>query len=261
VAEAAAWLQPEGKGQFFNNHFFYTTDTFVDVDGNRVKQPRFTKYEDNPYVEYGLFENLTIGLNTFIHYVTQEQSVTFGNTSTTFTTDNYGIADTEIFARFPLHKGDSYIVSAQPLIKLPSYYSADHSPKAGTEDLDFEIALQGGYSFRHHGLYHFTFGEVFYRKRNGILFDQIGLDLGLGYKLTERLTLLPQFFSIFAFNNNGQYLFSSTGAGDSDLIKLQFTAFYQVNRRVFLQTGLFNHVWARNTGSGTGLIFSVGYNF
>ena len=87
-ANAAAWLQTEGRWFTASNFVFYQSDTFVDRSGNDSDINTFRKYEFNPYIEYGLTKNITLGTNLFADKLTQSGQ------------DNYGIGDAEFFARF-----------------------------------------------------------------------------------------------------------------------------------------------------------------
>jgi hypothetical protein len=56
-ALANPWLQKPGEGLLILNGLAYATDTYFDSEGQKTAQPRFSKYELNPYLEYGLNEH------------------------------------------------------------------------------------------------------------------------------------------------------------------------------------------------------------
>lgn len=67
-ALAAAWTQAEGQWQINTSAVLYNTSKFFDVNGNLQHQKPLTKTELNPYLEYGLTDDLTLGFNGFIQY-------------------------------------------------------------------------------------------------------------------------------------------------------------------------------------------------
>src|SRR4051812_29722874 len=68
-ARAGAWAQPKGHGLTIMTYVFYTTDQQFG-DGWTLESfsdsGRFTKNEWNLYVEYGLFDRVTLVGNFFL---------------------------------------------------------------------------------------------------------------------------------------------------------------------------------------------------
>lgn len=253
TAHAAAWTLPEGDGQLIVNAFYYSTDSYDDTRGREQSQPRFSKYEINPYVEYGLGDGTTVGFSTFLHQVTQDMG---GQDS------NWGMADTEIFLRRRLYQDDTYALALQPVIKLPSAYAHGGLPRAGSDEWDGEINLQGGMNFDAFGNTHYVTLETGYRKRFGAPGDQVRAALTLGLRVSERWTVLPQLSGIFRTDEaSGAAAFTQSSSDDYNLVKGQLSALYSMDNGWGVQVGGFGHLWTENTGNGGGAMVAVWKQF
>jgi hypothetical protein len=248
---AAAWTLPADKWELYQNAFYYRTTEFFDSNGNTRPQPRYSKYELNPYGEYGLNEGTTIGGSVALNLVQGTAATDSGN--------NYGIGDPTLFLRQRLWSDDSTVVSLQPLIKFPSYYTDELLPRSGAMQTDGELRLLGGHSFEWLGNNHFINLEAAYRKRMGDPSDQLRFDATLGLTLNDQWQLLPQLSYINTPSRKAITPFTQSGEDDFDLLKPQLSAVYQLNETVALQAGLFQHIDGNNTGAGCGALFSLWY--
>lgn len=249
-ASAGAWLQEEGKGLLSLNYFYYGTDTAFDLNGDKTAVPSFNKHELNPYVEYGLLDNLTIGASPFLQVVSQD--VAGGGSE-----HNVGLAETEIFARVKLYEEADWALSLQPLFKLPSFYRDDDEVKAGREESDAELMLLAGYSFPLFGQQHYVTGGAGYRTRFGALDDQYRAHIEAGFRFLNDFTLMPEFRWVERSESNGDPFLSVSGQNNYDLSKIQLSALYDLNERYSVQAGLFQHVDGRNTGADGGGLLSL----
>ena len=251
-ALAGAWTLPQDRWEVNLSGFIYRTDEFFDASGERRSQQEFRKYELHPFVEYGYSDELTLGFKTFLHRVEQDGASISGN---------YGIADTELFARYQFYKNDSAVLSVQPLLKLPSYYHEDTLPKGGSEEGDGEMRLLGGYSFPLWGQYHYINAEAAYRYRAGSLRDQWRADISLGMRITDTILIIPTLYATFSTDLPSNPTFRQDGQQDYDLIKLELNSMIDVTDQLYLSGGLFTHLDGRNSGGGEGLRLGVGYRF
>lgn len=266
AVQSGAWTQAEGRTHLIINSVYYTNDQFFDRDGNLESQPRFDKYEYNPFVEYGVADELTIGASFMMQLLFQETSSTFSNQNTTVTVTgsdyNYGIGNTELFARYRLHAGTRHVLSVQPLIKLPAYYAFDRVPRADSNNFDAELSLLGGYSFPLFGQEHYIDVRVGYRHRfHSMLEDQFRGDIKLGLRLNRRWEIIPALSTIQAINASKDLFFTEDGQNDFDLVKFETMLQYNLNEHMYLQLGGFGHIDGRNVGEGYGAIFSTGFKF
>lgn len=255
-AHGGAWTKGESEGEFILNALFFQSDAFFDRQGDKQNQPVFSKYEVNPYVEYGYSDRLTLGANVFLHYIEQDQPN--GSTSR----ENFGIGDPELFARYRLQQGDNWVLSVQPLFKLPSIYSDAAVPRSGSDVADAELSLLGGYAFRWRGQSHYVETRLGYRHRfDEELEDQLRFDIKAGLRYNDRWEFIPAITTIWAVDARKDPVFTEDGQNDFDLVKLEAMARYNLNHSRYLQFGGFSHVYGENVGDGEGVMLSAGFLF
>ena len=71
-AFAGAWTQDPGNGLFILNGLYYSADKLWDNSGHKQSQPTYSKYELDPYLEYGLADGVTIGTNLSLQRAHQD---------------------------------------------------------------------------------------------------------------------------------------------------------------------------------------------
>lgn len=247
----AAWTVPQGKYELYLNANTYNTNTYFDRDGKKQAQPRYLKYEINPYAEMGWRDGTTLGATLSLNSIkgTDLPSQQTGN--------NVGIADPSLFLRQRLWQSSRAILSVQPLLKLPSLFTDDLLPRSGSNQIDAELRLLGGVSFPALGQEHFANLEIAYRKRFATPADQWRIDATLGITLNESWTLLPQLSVIQSAINLSSAAFTQTPQDDFDLIKPQISALYRWDNTRTIQAGAFSHLQGRNTGAGEGMMLSL----
>jgi protein XagA len=204
----------------------------------------------SPYIEYGLQDDLTLGAFGSIDSLEGFSSTRGSNA------DNTGLSDVSVFARKRLWHNEQAVVSIQPLYKLPSFYSKDDLPRSGTENSDVELRLLGGLNFEAAGQMHYANAEVAYRGRLGDPDDQWLMDATLGLRVDEHWVFMPQLFTTWAVGGAGGG-FTQSGADDYDLVKTQLSGLYEFDESWALQGGIYQDVYSRNTGYGTGVVFSL----
>lgn len=254
-AMAGAWVMQEGRWQVIHNTSYYHSDKRFDVFGNSVSQPAYTKYEYNPYIEYGLMDHTTVGANLFVQKVHQS-----GN-------DNYGISDAELFVRSRLYqakpkwKRSEVVISVQPMVKLPGLFEDDRQPKIGSDDGDIGLSIFAGHSFNYFKQVTYSEAEFQYRHRLGDPADQLRFNYTLGQAINHEWHVLLQSFSTSSVDTVRGAAFTQTSADDSDVIKGQISGVYRYNDDISLQGGAFMDLYGRNAGAGTGVLFSVWQRF
>lgn len=249
VSLAGAWLQPEGKGQWIAQSSYYTNNEFFDANGARTNQDRFTKYELQPYVEYGLTPLLTVGASAYLQQVSQSGE------------NNYGIADPEIFSRSVLWKSDHEVLSLQPLIKFKSRFADEGVPRGGSRSTDIELSLLYGRSV--HWLSNNDFIDLRggYRYRANRLNDQWRFDAMAGIEVAPDWLILPAVRAIISTDLQDKTTFSENGDQDFDLYKAELGIGYRMGPDRMLTATGFTHVYGAQTGNGLGIILSVMQNF
>jgi hypothetical protein len=249
AAYAGAWTQSSGKWLFVQNISYYSTSKFFDNSGKKQNLNNYNKYELNPYIEYGLRDDVTIGANLFLQRASQNNM------------SNWGIGDSEFFIRKQLWEKDGFVFSVEPMIKLPSIESSSQQPQIGNRNFDTVVTFSGGYSFKAWGLNHFTNLNTGYRHRFGTQNDQFKLEATAGLSLSKKYMLLAQAFNTTRLTDTIQPAFTQSSSDDYDLTKLQISAIYKMDDKLSFQAGAFSHVAGRNVGSGSGAIIAINRNF
>lgn len=248
-AYSGAWTQDTGKGLFVQNFSYYSTSRYFDNSGKKQHFSRYSKYELNPYLEYGLRDWLTVGANLFADRTSQNN------------VSNWGISDSEFFARTRLWKENAFVFSAEPNIKLPSLDKRSEQPQIGNNNYDVGINFSGGYGFKTWGLDHFIDLAAGYNHRFGTPNDQLKFSATAGVSLTKNSMLLTQIFNTTRLDNLFNPAFTQSSSDDYNLTKLQISAMYKIDEKFSLQLGAFSHIAGDNVGSGTGTIFAVNRGF
>jgi hypothetical protein len=248
-AWAGAWVQPEGGTFVSVKTLVTTTDRFFDEDGTiHQRGGWFTKYEVNPYLEYGLTERDTVSVNILAQRLTDSAT----DSSTT------GLADLELGWRRSLWRSDTTILSAQLTAFIPTGYSLEDSPNLGYDRLGLEPSLWVGRGFR--------LGE-----RNGYLEAQTAVRWYAGYpseqfraQATCSYDLFP-WLSPFATaelhyglgNGEDREEGGQTIVADYRLLKGILGAVIPVTERLRLTAAWQQHLWGENTGLDSGAYVGV----
>lgn len=251
---AGAWPQKAGEGMLILNSTYYTADEYFDNSGKTTSLPRFDKYELNPYLEYGYSDAITLGANIYLEHNTSD------GLASAPPNDNTGLGDSEFFLRARLWEQGRFVISAEPLIKLPSPSANTQSGSVGSDNIDVAMGLSFGYGLPMYGRNHYVNLDTSYRYRTGGQADQIRLAATAGINLTPQIQLLPQAFAYYRTSDPYQASFTQSPEDDYNLLKLQLSAVYHF-KTVSVQAGGFIHAEGENTGAGHGGLFSVWRKF
>ena len=249
VSYGAAWVQKKHHGQIILTGNYTTANRFYDAEGNTQRQTQYVKYELNPYFEYGLSDRITLGANLFLQRSAQGINA------------SWGMGDSEFFARVHLAQIHGFVISLQPLVKLPSPTSETQQPLIGSHDPDAELTLSVGRGFSLFGRDHFANLDLGYRHRFGAPKDQYRIAATVGMNVSERLTLMPQLFVTRSTDIARNAAFTQSSGDDYHLTKLQLSAVYRINSRLNAQAGYFTTLDGKNTGDGQGVILSLWRQF
>lgn len=285
---AAAWVQPKGSGQFILTNSYYESSRSFNKSGNNTKSlTSFRKEETNPFIEYGLTDNITIGLNAFVQKATFEKSnpssAVFDFRQCGVSNNNFAVKSTqnifesEIFLRRKLYERNNFIFSMQPLIKTPCAVADDSGMKFINGTMDAEMRLLAGYGFKWEqsatgikrpfaGQYHFAGLETAYRKRGDNFSDQLKIEGTGGFRLNNKTLFMVQVFSVIstgqepvsgAFTNVGVVVEEDNYYS----LKTQLSAIRQIKNNSSLQLSIFKDVAGKNSGNGGGLSAAIWYGF
>jgi hypothetical protein len=249
AAFSGAWVQPEGATRFILNASAYSASEAFDAAGRRGAVGEFSKYEINPYLEYGLSPAWTVGGSVFLNRVAQENPG--GGES-----DNYGLGESEIFFRSRLYERDGVVVSAQPLLRFSPLYRGGGEPSAARSGWDGELGLLAGYGFDAYGQHHYLDGKLGYRYRSGAPGDQFRVQAAAGLGVSETVTVLTE----AAWTGEAETLpansVSLSGQNDYSLLRGQVSALWAYDERHTAQLGVFRHLRGEETGAGGGVLLA-----
>ena len=240
-AFAGAWVQDKGNGLSITTVGWYVSNEFWDQSNHLNRGSHYRKLEINPYLEYGLTKDLTVGVNAFIQSI-----VSTGQGS------NFGAGDVEIFGRYRLWKSDNSTVSTQILVKVPEAYDHHELPLLGQGQYDVEWRMLYGHSWVWGPSNWFVNVEGGFRKRFGRPADEMRFDWAIGWKSpSENWEIGLKQENIVGLRNNTGVTpddpFKEQSA-DYDLYKMNLNATYWVGRKVGIQSGITRDVFGRNTG-------------
>ena len=266
LSYSAAWTQAVGSGQVIVNGSYYVSDHSYDQRGKLSLANLYVKKEINPYIEYGLTDDVTLGGSFFLQRAEQQQSgVDYSQMA---------FSSAEFFVRKKLWENDSWVFSVQPWIKLPGLYEESDFPSFGKKQIDTEIRFLLGKSI-HWSLpikhfnwgewgnaeYHFMNMEVAVRHHGEVGKEEVRVDPTLGIRLRGDIMLLAQGFATFGVGPAGSQLIQTGNAVNYDVIKIQLSGVKEITEKTSLQLGVFQEVWGRNIGGGAGGLLSLWYRF
>lgn len=249
MTHAGAWTQPQGQGLFITQATYYTADSYFDSNGDNRPQPRYTKRELQPYVEYGLTDAITIGGTAYLDAVEQSG------------TDNRGLADPQVFVRARVYHDEKRLVSLEPLLKLPSSFDDPGSPQGGSRSKDLELSVRYGSTLPMISSNDYTDMRLGYRTRSLGLSDQLLLDLAFGLKPNETWEITPALRITAANSAADSASFSENGELDYNLVKAELGALYHLTHTQWLQATFFDHVAGVQTGNGFGFSLAFAQRF
>ena len=248
IALAGAWLQPQGKGLAVAQITYFTGDEFFNIDGELEPQSRFSKFELQPYIEYGLTKHITIGGSAFLHRVQQSGDA------------NDGIADPELFARTPVWQNATNIISIQPLIKLPGIYRERGNPRGGSRSFDAEISVLYGRNYPLLDARDYIDTRLGYRVRTRGHAPIWVADVTYGIHVNETWQLLPALRMRHADSASAGN-FSENGEQDARLIKAELAIGYRLDdTRTALMT-IAEHIAGTSVGAGRSISFGYAEAF
>lgn len=281
-AYAAAWTQGKGIGQMILSLGGYQSSHYFDQNGViQDSRNTFTKYEINPFFEYGLTDDITIGANPLIQHWQSEKPNTSLQNNHSGDCDATGntsgeIIESEFLVRKKLLERGNTVLSIQPLFKTPCIRINDASISTIWNSYDLELRLLGGYGFKWEsdgrmrpfaGQYHFVNLETAYRKRNGQFSDQIKIDGTAGFRYSEDILILGQFFSIISTGEENvgsievQKGIYSANIDNYSNLKLQLSGVMQIAKASSFQLGVYADVMGKNYGQGSGVMASLWKGF
>ena len=175
AARASSWTLPEDTGSLKLNTSRQST---ADNKGLAAFDPKSESFGFKPYIEYGLTDRLTMGLNNETRLVKSGlDGETAGRTD--------GFVTTELFLRGKLRDQDWYMLSMQDLVRLPGQTT---EPGVSDSNLRLQYGRSGKLSI---GNWTSSVKTGFQPRLDHAL-ERFQADVALGWRPTDRWQLTAQ---------------------------------------------------------------------
>lgn len=264
---AGAFLQPPGEGVLIVTTSFAEAHKAYDSRGKLVAAPAYDKFETRAYVEYGVFEKLTLVAESsymrfrgasssqqleYLQILTEEARagaplvLPTGPSGARYA----GVGSGWLGARIGLLEWGSFIVSLQASLQMASDSARRFLDMR--ERVQEDARLQLGFPIEFFGMPGFADVQVGYRSF-GQSGGEIRADVGYGFRPLDDVLLLAQCFSIVAPGDSRSTFMSSQ--------KFQLSAVYDVTRHISVQIGGLASVRGVNYSAERGLVSALWYRF
>ncbi len=255
ISYAGAWGMKKGNlyerisfNYYFANKDYNKNGEVVDFANNGS----FSDYHISNYIEYGLYDNLTLINSIYLKKLRKNDYTIEHKTS--------GIGDIDIGAKMQIMKIAEGILSAQILTKIPWAYEKDNELPPGNGQFDFEMRLLYG-----HSLYPVLPGycnfEVGYRWRLQEPSDEIRYLIEFGMDITKNIYGRIKLDGIFNADN-GKGVDSSgnpTATNNYDIGKLDAVVGYKINKSWGVEAGFTPSIYGKNTAKGINYTVAITY--
>ena len=183
-AFAGAWTQTAGDTKIILTTSYYESPKIFNNSGHTQAAPNYHKFELNPYIEYGLYDDVTLGASFSLQRA--QQNVVGGRDQS-----HTGIGESEFFLRKRLYNQKGVVLSVQPFFTLPPPV-ADAQPLLGSPNGDMGLGGSAGYGAMVFGYQDFANIDTEYRHRFGSQKDQIktAFTVGIGVAPQWMVSLL-----------------------------------------------------------------------
>ncbi|MBN8530534.1 MAG: hypothetical protein J0L97_01555 [Alphaproteobacteria bacterium] len=254
-ALAGAWTLDEKEFLNITTLRAFQADRFTDASGNEFSTPDYDKLALETQLEYGYSPTLTLGAMLNAQHVHQSNALGLND-------ENYGIGNASLYLRKQIAELEGWVISAQPMVQLPRVGAGYDLPAIGNDDPELEMRLLAGRALFLLSDCDFVNFEAGYRHRFGDASDQVHLEGTLGLRPAPKILLLTQLFVTHSFDLDYASLPTDPSTDrDYRTVTAQLSAVFEVSPSLSLQLGVFHDLYVRNTGEGTGLIFSTWVRF
>lgn len=256
-ASAGPWTKDKGKYYAKVSELYFSSDTFVAPDGQRVAGTDYLALTSAAYFELGLLDGLQI--QGFIPWSFTRNH--FESTDTKFA--NVGLGDmifgvqvTPFKTKLPF----AFRLDAKvPLYDVAGIDGPQASSFPALGDGQVDLTLWGSFGGSFYPIPAYALAEVGYRHRTEVSFGQ-----GTGLEYLDGVTFLGQTGYIFrekllfALNVNGVYTFKE------DLYTQSFVTVgpavgVNVWRGFWLEANVDPMVWSRNNSPGTTISLGISH--
>ena len=246
AALAGAWTLDSGVGQVFLTGTLSTSDLIFNPARQMQGAPRYSKFEAEALLEYGVSEHFTAIVGPGVQDI---------NIAAPVNAQRSGLGYTELGGRYQLLQADSWVASGQLLLRLPGTTDSSNPAAIGYTDVQTDVRALLGHSFTLGSMPAFIDLEAAQRFCSAGAPDEFHADLTFGVRLAPRWLLLIQSFNVLS-EGSGTWGFSSY-----DYEKAQLSVVYGVSAALSLQVGGFSTYAGRNAIQENGLVLGAWYKF
>lgn len=254
-AQAAAWVQPQGKGEVIVQYLQWSSHTTYNRHSSREAYGDHGKSslkQLNPYVEYGLTPDITLVGNFYLKQARYSNNADYGSRSTT------AFGDQEVGIRYnlpPTFAGleSPWVGAAQWLLVLPTYsrHKDGSKPDVGMGGIgnEFRYSIGRPITLLNHTGY-IDMGTAL-RLRTGGPADEWRVDIASGLYLSPKWLMIGELNQITGLRNghdNGDN--PSLDPNNYNQTKLRLSVVRHINETMRVQLGYERYVAGRNTGAG-----------
>lgn len=250
AAVAGAWTLPENIAQILVTATASRADQAFNAGSAIQGTPRYTKYELQALMEYGVTDWLTAIVAPGLQHVDIAAPISANRT---------GFGTSEFGARVRLWHGElpgaSWVASGQVTMRVPGTFDAGNPAAVGYTGFEADLRALFGIGFAIGSWPAFVDLQLAERLRGGGPADEARFDLTFGVRPTPRWLLLGQVFNVWS-EGAGDALFPATRYH-----KAQLSLAYSLTPDWWIQAGAFTTFAGRNALQENGLIFGLGYRF
>lgn len=248
AAEAGAWPQPVGNLQLIVPFTVSWANEDYDMEGGKQRRNRFSKKEFQPYMEYGLWKDLTlVSTISFAH----EQTSWLGSTIS-----QRGLSRIEAGARYALGEWQETYFSVQPLIIWHGAMSSDDGYSSKRGDIDGEFGLTIGQHFKWLGLDGFSDNLIAIRIKPASTPNEFKANLTLGVTFAHDLQIMIKSESLATISQDQN---AATRQVTSN--KLGLSVVKKLDKTVSMELSYMKCLSGKNTVNDSSLGFALWYSF
>ncbi len=249
-ARAGAWTLPENIAQILVIGTMTRADRIFDDSGTKQPTPRYSKFELQALMEYGVTDWLTLIVAPGLQHI---------NIAPPTDARRTGFGTSEFGARARLWHGDlpgaSWVLSGQATMRVPGTYDTGNPAAVGYTGFDTDLRALFGVSFRLGGWPAFVDLQLAQRFRGDGPPNETRFDATFGVRPAPQWLVLAQSFNVFS-QGAGDALFPAT-----HYHKLQLSLVYAITANWSVQGGFVTTFAGRNALQENGLLLGAGYRF
>lgn len=238
---AGAWVQPVGTSLLIAQYQYYRSCQFWNKQGHLKDGSCYVQNQINPYYEYGLTKDLTLGVSPYFRQVSQ-----LGNST------GLQLGDMQLLGRYQFWHNDWNVASVQLTFNIPFAKPLLVNPlpptvSLGQYSLDSRLLYgAGGYFERKYmSMWYANFEGAYRNNFNGAA-DEWHADMALGWKdPTQKLILEFKVYNTFSLHNP-----SGPMQPNYSLTTISPNVLYWMLKQIGLQAGVSYDIYGVNIGKG-----------